>query len=238
MTYRPPFVSERFTMVQAPHPASLEEAELLKHCSIEIGRVSGPGGQNRNRRDTAVWIQHTPTGFDASGTERRSQAQNRSQALRRLRRKLAVRLRVLVNRDRPVISELWRSRRQGDKLSVNPEHDDYPALLAQAMDIVQMCSYQTTPAATWLGVSPSHWLQSRRAWAEMHHTGRRHCPSYSGSDRVASKATAHGDPPTVTGRLRGKCPVSRRPQNNGLAARFACAAAASANVFLPERWPL
>lgn len=155
MTYRPPFVSDRFTMVQPPHPATLEEADLLKQCSIEIGRVSGPGGQNRNRRDTAVWIQHTPTGFDASGTERRSQAQNRSQALRRLRRKLAVRLRVLVNRDRPVVSDLWRSRRQGDKLSVNPEHDDYPALLAEALDLIVARRFDIAGAAGILGVTMS-----------------------------------------------------------------------------------
>jgi hypothetical protein len=44
-------------------------------------------------------------------------------------------------------------------VKVNVDHHDYPALLAQAMDIVQVCSYQTTPAATWLGVSPSQLIK-------------------------------------------------------------------------------
>lgn len=44
-------------------------------------------------------------------------------------------------------------------VKVNVDHHDYPALLAQAMDIVQACSYQTTPAATWLGVSPSQLIK-------------------------------------------------------------------------------
>ena len=121
MSYRPPFTSERFTMVQPPHPAMLEESELLKHCTIEIGRVSGPGGQNRNRRDTAVWVQHVPTRIEAQATERRSQAQNRHMAIKRLRRRLAVQVRTAASRDRHQASELWRARRQGDKLSVNPD---------------------------------------------------------------------------------------------------------------------
>ena len=100
MTYRPPYVSDRFQMVPAPHPATIDEIELLKQCQIECGRVSGPGGQNRNRRDTAVWMIHTPTGVEAQATERRSQAQNKHMAMKRLRRRLAIQLRVATSRDR------------------------------------------------------------------------------------------------------------------------------------------
>ena len=155
MTYRPPFVSDRFTQVSAPHPATLDEAELLKSCETEIGRVSGPGGQNRNRRDTAVWIRHRPSGIDAQATERRSQSENRHMAIKRLRRRLAVELRTTVNRDRPEISELWRSRRQGDKMSVNPDHRDYPALLSEALDLVVARRFDLAGAAGVLGVTMS-----------------------------------------------------------------------------------
>lgn len=155
MSYRPPFVSERFRMVDAPHPATLEEADLLKDCEIEIGRVSGPGGQNRNRRDTAVWIQHRPTGIDAQATERRSQAQNRHMAIKRLRRRLAVEARTLASRDRHQASDLWKARRQGDKLSVNPDHADYPALLAEALDLVVARRFDLAGAAGLLGVTMS-----------------------------------------------------------------------------------
>lgn len=49
---------------------------------------SGPGGQNRNKRMTAVRIKHLPTGIVVTASERRSQEQNKEMALERLRSKL------------------------------------------------------------------------------------------------------------------------------------------------------
>jgi len=62
VAYRPPFIDPAYTMVDAPHPATIDEEILLRQCEIEVGRVSGPGGQHRNRVDTAVFIRHVPTG--------------------------------------------------------------------------------------------------------------------------------------------------------------------------------
>jgi hypothetical protein len=145
----------RFRTVPPPHPASIDEIELLKACRVEYGRVRGPGGQNRNRRDTAVWIVHDPTGVEAQATERRSQEQNRREALRRLRRRMALQLRVAIDRDRHAPSPLWRSRRQGDKMSVSPEHADYPALLAEALDVVVGRRFDLAGSAGLLGVTMS-----------------------------------------------------------------------------------
>ena len=61
MAYKPPHIDERAITIKGPHPATLEDAVLLKQCEIDTGRVSGPGGQNRNKVDTAVWIKHVPT---------------------------------------------------------------------------------------------------------------------------------------------------------------------------------
>lgn len=156
MAYHPPFVDrETFTQIPAPHPATLDEALFLKQCSFETGRVSGPGGQHRNRVDTAVFITHEPTGVDTQATERRSALQNRSKAIFRLRLKLAVRCRTTVSRDRHQPSELWRRRRQGEKMSVNPEHDDYPALLAEALDVIVVRRYDVAGAAGVLGITMS-----------------------------------------------------------------------------------
>lgn len=155
MTYRPPFVSDSFIMLPAPHPATLEEVELLRQCTLEFGRVSGPGGQHRNRVDTAAFILHTPSGVETHATERRSQAQNRHEAIKRLRRKLAVRCRTVVSRDHHEPSELWRRRRQGDKMSVNPDHWDYPALLAEALDLVVARRFDLAGAAGLLGITMS-----------------------------------------------------------------------------------
>jgi hypothetical protein len=153
--YRPPYIDPAAIMVDGPHPATLEEADLAKQCEFEVGRVSGPGGQHRNRVETAVFVRHRPTGVDAQGTERRSQIENRHMALKRLRRKLAIKVRTPTNRDRHVCSDLWTKRRQGDKMCVNPEHRDYPALLAEALDVVVARRYDLAGAAALLGITMS-----------------------------------------------------------------------------------
>jgi protein subunit release factor B len=55
---------------------------------VETFKASGPGGQHRNKRETAVRIRHLPSGITALGTEHRSQARNKALALRRLELKV------------------------------------------------------------------------------------------------------------------------------------------------------
>ena len=59
------------------HPAALEEAVLASQCKVRTTRRSGPGGQNRNKVETAVELIHGPTGLRAQASERRSQGENR-----------------------------------------------------------------------------------------------------------------------------------------------------------------
>jgi len=73
--------------------------KLSRECRIEFFRASGPGGQRRNKVETGVRIVHIPTGLRARASERRSQARNRAEALRRL----AARLALLRRRRRPRI---------------------------------------------------------------------------------------------------------------------------------------
>jgi len=44
--------------------------KLLAACTVETCRGSGPGGQHRNKRDSAVRLTHKPTGVVAAATER------------------------------------------------------------------------------------------------------------------------------------------------------------------------
>lgn len=143
------------TVFITPHPVSLEDEDLLKQCSIVFGKSGGPGGQHRNKVETAATITHHPTGIVASAGERRRQIENRGKALRRLRLKLAIQVRSKVHPSRHRPSELWEGRRQGKQISVNPEHKDYPVLLAEAMDVVIARKFDVAGAAGVLGISMS-----------------------------------------------------------------------------------
>ena len=156
MSYHPPFVdSSIYFTLPAPHPSTLSEDDFLEQCRVDIGRVSGPGGQHRNRVNTGVTLIHVKTELDATGTERRSQIENRAKAIFRLRIKLAVKCRTITSRDRHEPSPLWKKRRQGEKLTVNPEHEDYPALLAEALDVIVVRRYDVAGAAGVLGITMS-----------------------------------------------------------------------------------
>ena len=155
MPHRPAHLDPRSIFIDGPHPATLDEGELLKQCKVDFGRVSGPGGQHRNKVETAVTMVHVPTGVETRATERRSQAQNRGVALFRLRLKLAIKVRTWVSRDNHRPSELWCRRRQGEKMSVNPEHLDYPALLAEALDLITARNFDIAGAAGRLGITMS-----------------------------------------------------------------------------------
>lgn len=149
------------------HPAALPPAELLKACGETRTRRSGPGGQHRNKTETAVVLFHQPTGISAEGSERRSQAENRQAALGRLRLKLAVQHRTPASPGGP--SDLWRSRTRGQKLVISASHEDYPALLSEALDHLQEAQWQVSPAAQKLGVTTSQLIglfkKAPVAWA-------------------------------------------------------------------------
>lgn len=56
----------------------------LKDCDVQTKRGSGKGGQNRNKRDTAVRIVHRASGAVGESQEQRSQLQNKQAAFRRM----------------------------------------------------------------------------------------------------------------------------------------------------------
>ena len=136
------------------HPAALPSDRLYAECALRFLRRSGPGGQHRNKVSTAVALHHLPTGVKAEASERRSQAENQAMALFRLRVNLALQIRVVRHADK-VPSDLWRSRCRGGRIEVSPSHDDFPTLLAEALDVLAACGYDVKQAAEQLGCSMS-----------------------------------------------------------------------------------
>jgi protein subunit release factor A len=94
-------------------------ATLEKEAIVEPYRAPGPGGQRKNRKETAVRLTHPPSGVVVLASERRSQAQNREIAFERLIKKLAD-----INRPRkrriptkPSAGAIRRQQENKDKLS-------------------------------------------------------------------------------------------------------------------------
>jgi len=69
------------------------DAELLAACDVETFCAGGNGGQNVNRRSTAVRLRHRESGIMVVCQNERSQYQNKIQALETLRLRLAAKRR-------------------------------------------------------------------------------------------------------------------------------------------------
>lgn len=139
----------------APHPATLPDDVLLARCSVTRGRRSGPGGQHRNKVETHVMLVHGPTGAVGQAGERRSQGDNKRVALFRLRLALALGIRAELSAP----SELWTQRRSGTRIRCNPAHHDFPALLAEALDVAHAVGWEPRAAGEHLGVSASQLIK-------------------------------------------------------------------------------
>ncbi|QDU67803.1 peptide chain release factor family protein [Engelhardtia mirabilis] len=66
----------------------LDRESVERDCDISFLRGSGPGGQHRNKTETAVRLTHRPTGISVVAQENRSQHRNREAAFERLIEKL------------------------------------------------------------------------------------------------------------------------------------------------------
>ena len=139
------------------HPAALDSAALLAECREIRTKRSGPGGQHRNKTETAVVLTHLPTGLTAEASERRSQSENRRMALWRMRLRLAIEHRVSPHLVGP--SARWQSRSRGGRLTVSLEHDDYPSLIAEALDHLDAARGDVPWVADVLRVTPTQFVK-------------------------------------------------------------------------------
>lgn len=101
-----------------------------KDLRIDFFRASGPGGQHRNKSETAVRLTHLPTGIVVTATESRSRHLNLRHAFARLEARLAARSRVTIPRvpTRPgkgaIERRLEQKRRQAERKQNRGRHDE------------------------------------------------------------------------------------------------------------------
>lgn len=107
-----PFSSKKlrhtsFALVEVvPIFSQIEHGKLYippEDLKIEMSRSSGPGGQNVNKRETAVRVVHLPTGLASASQVERSQLQNREKAMALLKSKL---LHLMETNQKKELSEL------------------------------------------------------------------------------------------------------------------------------------
>jgi len=72
---------------------------LVAQCEVDRYRASGPGGQHRNKTESAIRLRHKASGLSAISEDSRSQAENKLHAVRRLRAAIALELREPVHLD-------------------------------------------------------------------------------------------------------------------------------------------
>ena len=143
-----------------PHPACQELASLIAGCDFQRTRSFGPGGQHRNKVESAVVVTHKATGISGQASERRSQHENRRKAIARLRLNLAIGTRTepekLVNISP---SSLWKSRCRGGRIGISSEHDDFPAILTEGLDQLYANDWDAARAAKSLACTTSQLIK-------------------------------------------------------------------------------
>lgn len=82
-----------FSETQAFEARPITVANLQDQVEITTYKSSGPGGQHKNKTETAVRLKHLPTGITVTAREHRSQFKNRELAWERLLEKLRARQR-------------------------------------------------------------------------------------------------------------------------------------------------
>ncbi|QDV58415.1 peptide chain release factor family protein [Rosistilla oblonga] len=109
---------------------ALDEQALIQECEVKFTRRGGPGGQHRNKVSSAVVLKHRPTGVTAEASERRSQAENRSVAIARLRVELAIQVREEVEEfAAPLVRQYG-----GSQFRVAIGNEVYPVILADVLN--------------------------------------------------------------------------------------------------------
>jgi hypothetical protein len=128
---------------------------VLAECEVDRYRASGPGGQHRNKTESAIRLRHA-SGVSAIAEDTRSQGENRAIALRRIREHLAWELRVPIALERYAPSPRLRAliaggtAPLGEKTRQKPE---YLVAMAELLDVFDATGAEVAATAQRLGIT-------------------------------------------------------------------------------------
>lgn len=129
---------------------------LIAQCEVDRYRASGPGGQHRNKTESAVRLRHKLTGVTAIGEDSRSQAENKMHAVRRLRAAIALDVREPVALDGWTPSPRLAALVAGGTAPLGAktrQTGGYWAAIAELLDVLAAGGLEIGATAARLGVS-------------------------------------------------------------------------------------
>ncbi|KAL3702311.1 hypothetical protein R1sor_020333 [Riccia sorocarpa] len=139
----------------------LTDKELFAQCKMDTYRASGPGGQHRNKTDSAVRLKHLPTGLVTQACEDRSQHKNRALALGRMRQLIALEVREKVELEgyKPP-PELVRilpfekgAKKDRSVQKIGPNHPDFSQGVKCLLDLLEAVGGSVSDGAAALGLT-------------------------------------------------------------------------------------
>ena len=146
----------------------LDDEALLGQCREERYKASGPGGQRRNKVETALRLHHEPSGVSVQANDSRSLEENRVRALRRLRERIATDVRAPFDVESPALPEEFVAQRgPRGSLGVNAKNPAYALVIATALDALSAARGSYARSAQALGVTTSQLVRFLRSDREV-----------------------------------------------------------------------
>ncbi|MDA0841689.1 MAG: peptide chain release factor-like protein [Planctomycetota bacterium] len=130
------------------------DKDLLSDCTEEFIRSGGPGGQKRNKTSSAVRLTHLPTGIIVKATESRSREENRTSALRHLRRTIALEIRRDLDLDHyksPALTIGYQDA--SNRFRINKKNPHWPLVVSHILDLLQATRGRVSECSNLLGCS-------------------------------------------------------------------------------------